>query len=337
MERITPKNLRNLRKKLGLSSQQAADSVYKNRRLWQRYEAPVTASSSLNIPPATLELFCLKHGLPYPPYINGNLGKAIGITGGTCPLESSVLAIELSTQLIEDGFDVLVVTSEFNYGNFNDEALAKNLPYPKVITFKEFPDNESKGEFNLSSLIRSGQDKLKQAIKSYDFTFFDISIGQAAMLYPDLEPEIILSPISVEESLYSIKQSILGISLLRDRLPKSKKIKFVTLMQNVNTDYAISLNQYGLNNDPEISSDFYRQAEKNKHKLTSVIEYFKSLSEEEIHFMNSYTSNIYREHLVNLDSALTVCHQDPNSLATHEVQGVKNEILRLLGVPERSY
>jgi predicted transcriptional regulator len=59
---MNSESVRALREKAGLSVAQAARSVQIADRSWQRYE-----SGDRKIPPGLVELFCLKHGIKYPP------------------------------------------------------------------------------------------------------------------------------------------------------------------------------------------------------------------------------------------------------------------------------
>ena len=53
--------------------------------------------------------------------------------------------------------------------------------------------------------------------------------------------------------------------------------------------------------------------------------------------MRSYTSNTYKIYSKGYDKGFSIFNKAPNSLPAHELRSVKNEILRLLGVPERPY
>jgi DNA-binding transcriptional regulator YiaG len=59
---MKPEAIKEMREKAGLSAAQAARSVQIADRSWQRYE-----SGDRKIPPGLVELFCLKHGIKYPP------------------------------------------------------------------------------------------------------------------------------------------------------------------------------------------------------------------------------------------------------------------------------
>ena len=114
-------------------------------------------------------------------------------------------------------------------------------------------------------------------------------------------------------------------------------------MMNVATDYTFSLSYYGLldfeddeliqkatnmNNEltkrnnwlkkekAKMSEWFHDLKAEQKESQAELIELFNNLHKIGITLMRSYTSN---------------------TLPAHELRSVKNEILRLLGVPERPY
>ncbi len=58
---ITPKQIRALRKRLGLSLSKVASQVHVSSRTWARYEA-----GERHIPEAILHLFCSLNGVAYP-------------------------------------------------------------------------------------------------------------------------------------------------------------------------------------------------------------------------------------------------------------------------------
>ena len=59
---MTRRDLRALRKKLGLSLSQVAAQVHVAPRTWARYE-----SGERHAPEAIIHLFCLANGVAYPP------------------------------------------------------------------------------------------------------------------------------------------------------------------------------------------------------------------------------------------------------------------------------
>lgn len=73
-KKMTPKQLKKLRIKLGHSTSSAATQVHVDRRSWQRYESGASPISE-----TTLHLFCLLNGVEYKPEMND---KLVHIGGG---------------------------------------------------------------------------------------------------------------------------------------------------------------------------------------------------------------------------------------------------------------
>ena len=342
MERITPENLRELRKKLGLSSQQAADSVYKNRRLWQRYEAPVTAGSSLNIPPATLELFCLKHGLPYPPNKQGKLGKLVSFYGGQGGAGHTLLTIDISTALMADGYEVLVISDRNGCAMFGEMSIKHNYSFPRTIEVES--SNNLSFTNDLVNLPYSTSPKaLKPIIDNYDFVFIDIGFMMAEKYFDVLEPDLIIGPAKINEIKDRNVRAFYNLRNLAKRFSEQKngKTKFALLMVAVSTDYAFSPGYYSLfdesADDYEERRDFYyEQQEKDQLAQEELLKLFNSLkSEPNMHLMNNYTSDAYDNYRERYAKGYSIFNKAPNSLPAHELRSVKNEILSMLGVPSR--
>lgn len=343
MERITPENLRELRKKLGLSSQQAADSVYKNRRLWQRYEAPVTASSSLNIPPATLELFCLKHGLPYPPNKQGKLGKLVSFYGGQGGAGHTSLTIDISTELMISGYEVLVISDSNGCSMFGEMSVKHNYPFPRTIEVEKLSQLSAAADDLFDFPFSSSPSSLKPVIDNYDFVFLDISLTIAEKYFDTLEPDLIIAPAKINELPHRNRRAFNSLKNLAARLAEQKndKTKLALLMVAVSTDYAFSPGDYGLfdesADDYEEERDIYfKQQEKDQLDQEELLKLFNSLtSEPNMHLMNSYTSDAYDSYRERYAKGYSIFNKAPNSLPAHELRSVKNEILRILGVPSR--
>jgi DNA-binding XRE family transcriptional regulator len=62
---VSPIQLKKLRKKLGLSQQEAADIVLSPKRSWQNWETDLGKTNHRAIPEPILELFCKKANLSY--------------------------------------------------------------------------------------------------------------------------------------------------------------------------------------------------------------------------------------------------------------------------------
>lgn len=366
MERITPENLRELRKKLGLSSQQAADSVYKNQRLWQRYEAPVIASSSLNIPPATLELFCLKHGLPYPPNKQGNLGKLVSFYGGQGGAGHTLLTIDICTLLMQEGFEVLIVTGKHGASIYRNQATDLNLPFPRVKEIDEYLLPTKSSFVNAIDAMHNNSKNIKSVLLNYDFVFLDISKGASPSFFEELQPDLIIGPSNLDDVPIRQMQAYHSLIDLKLNFKESGNdhTKLALLMMNVATDYTFSLSYYGLldfeddeliqkatnmNNEltkrnnwlkkekAKMSEWFHDLKAEQKESQAELIELFNNLHKVGITLMRSYTSNTYKIYSKGYDKGFSIFNKAPNSLPAHELRSVKNEILRLLGVPERPY
>lgn len=112
---ITPEQLRSTRKGMGLTARMAAASIRVTERTWQGYEAPEDSKSFRAMPAGLLELFCIKHGLPYPPLrLDGSptVGKAriISILSGTGGSGKTPITLELARALANSGKRTAVVT-----------------------------------------------------------------------------------------------------------------------------------------------------------------------------------------------------------------------------------
>jgi len=342
MNQITPENLRVLRKKLGLSSQQAADSVYKNLRLWQRYEAPLSASSSLRIPPATLELFCLKHGLPYPPNKQGKLGKLVSFYGGQGGAGHTLLTIDISIALMADGYEVLVISDRNGSAMFGEMSVKHNYPFPRTIQVDESNNMRFTNHLNLP--YSSSPESLKPIIENYDFVFLDINRTLAMDYFDELEPDLIIAPAKINEDNIRNRTAFNNVTNLSSRLAEQKnvKTKLALLMVAVSTDYAFSPSYHGLLDEnaddyEEVRDYFYDQQEKDQQDQEALLELFNTLGKlANVQFMNSYTSDAYDNYRERYAKGYSIFHKAPNSLPAHELLSVKNEMLRLLGIPDKN-
>ena len=342
MNQITPDNLRELRKKLGLSSQQAADSVYKNLRLWQRYEAPLSASSSLRIPPATLELFCLKHGLPYPPNKQGKLGKLVSFYGGQGGAGHTLLTIDISIALMADGYEVLVISDRNGSAMFGEMSVKHNYPFPRTIQVDESNNMRFTNDLNLP--YSSSPKSLKPIIENYDFVFLDINRTLAMDYFDELEPDLIIAPAKINEDNIRNRTAFNNVNNLSSGLAERKnvKTKLALLMVAVSTDYAFSPSYHGLLDEnaddyEEVRDYYYHQQEKDQQDQEELLELFNTLGKlANVQFMNSYTSDAYDNYRERYAKGYSIFHKAPNSLPAHELRSVKNEMLRMLGIPDKN-
>lgn len=127
---ITPEQLKYTRKGMGLTTKMAAASIRVTERTWQGYEAPTDSKSFRAMPAGLLELFCIKHGLPYPPLrLDGSPtvgeGRVISILSGTGGSGKTPITLELARTLARAGNRTAVVT---NSSFFKAERFAFQNP-----------------------------------------------------------------------------------------------------------------------------------------------------------------------------------------------------------------
>lgn len=331
MKLISPENLRKVRKKIGLSSQQAADSVYKNRRLWQRYEAPTSAASSLNIPAATLELFCLKHGLPFPPNKMGKLSKLISFCFGQGGAGHTSLTIDICAMLFQDGFDVLIVTGEHGASIYREFSIENNLPFPRVMVFdeRELQARDAEGTPTLINRLNSMREK-------YDFIFLDFGNYICKPYFKALVPDLIIGVANMSDTSHRSTQAMKNLTRYKLEQIENKDLKTLTamLMVGVPTTYTFEPSYYGFKHEGG-EKYFENEAAFQKKKQSDLFKHFNGLKECDIKLMNAYTSNAYDAYIGPIEQkGFSMLHHAPNSLPAHELHSVKNEILRLLNIPE---
>lgn len=68
---ITPQELKKLRANLGLTQEEAAKSIYVTKRSWQNWETEIGMQNHRVIQEGLLELFFIKHKIPYRTLDNG--------------------------------------------------------------------------------------------------------------------------------------------------------------------------------------------------------------------------------------------------------------------------
>lgn len=132
---IQPNSLKTTRERIGLTIEEAAESVRVSKRTWQAYESPPGHNSSRTISAGHLELFCLKHNLPFPPVrLDGSptVGdtRIVSIVGGTGGAGRTTISLELGRTLARANYSVAVVTdadylSQDNYQFTNPRILRR--------------------------------------------------------------------------------------------------------------------------------------------------------------------------------------------------------------------
>jgi cellulose biosynthesis protein BcsQ len=131
---IRPENLKKTREGLGLTVDQAARSVHVSKRTWESYET--RSPSYRTISPALLELFCIRHGLPFPPVrLDGSatIGdtRIVSILGATGGSGRTQISFEVARALTHAGYRTAVITdaeylAQENYNFDNPRILHKS-------------------------------------------------------------------------------------------------------------------------------------------------------------------------------------------------------------------
>ncbi len=120
MSLISPSDLKNLRRSLRLTCEQAAISIDIKARAWRSYETSADCKSHRTIPERNLRVFCERHGVPYPPTSNDgrllSVGcKIISITAYKGGVGKSPITVDVATELARRGSRVAIITGDVVY------------------------------------------------------------------------------------------------------------------------------------------------------------------------------------------------------------------------------
>jgi cellulose biosynthesis protein BcsQ len=214
---ITPEQLRKTRKGIGLTARVAAASIHVSERTWQGYEAPQDSKSFRAMPSGLLELFCLKHCLPYPPLrLDGTptVGAAnvISIVSATGGCGKTSITFEVARALAKAGQRTAIITDDLgsSHARFAFEHPVIFAEDRVSLTDYEVKDMRVKlraggvidghgnamvegidlfihqGELNRLAMKASPVTTLQELTKMSDFVFLDISANtETAMLVSD--------------------------------------------------------------------------------------------------------------------------------------------------------
>lgn len=126
MSLISPEDLKALRHALGLTAEQAAATIGVKERTWQSYETSLGQSSHRTIKMGSLQLFCERRGVPYPPVSNDgrllvNSCKVISITSTKGGVGKSPITVNVATELAARGKRVAIISNDIVYKCFVEE------------------------------------------------------------------------------------------------------------------------------------------------------------------------------------------------------------------------
>lgn len=122
---VSPKQLRRLREFAKLKTSDAATLARISKRAWESYEVPIDKPSSRAIPAATLELFCLKAKIPFPPVRDDgvlaiDVAKVLGFTCMKGGVGKSPITIEAANDLARRGYSVGIISDDGVFEAYKD-------------------------------------------------------------------------------------------------------------------------------------------------------------------------------------------------------------------------
>lgn len=120
MSLISPEDLKSLRHALGLTAEQAAATIGVKERTWQSYETSLGQPSHRTIKMSSLQLFCERRGVPYPPVSNDgrllvNGCKVMSITTLKGGVGKSPITVNVATELAARGKRVAIISNDIVY------------------------------------------------------------------------------------------------------------------------------------------------------------------------------------------------------------------------------
>ncbi|MCU7974891.1 hypothetical protein L5M43_06305 [Shewanella sp. SW36] len=332
--KITPEQIQSLRLKAGLTQKQAAEVVHVSIRQWQKFEEAETSGTHVRIGDATLELFCLKTGLSYPPQFSDGYhhGKVISFAGGAGGMARSSLTRDMAILLASDGYDVLVIVSE-KYSQL--KAAEKlftysNQPYPKILYEEDI-------NWNGHSYYKSS---FAEIIKHYDFIFFDLETGVRHLVANHFPIDLVITPGRPYDRFdVSVANSRTLRMRQKEGLFEKSSTKLAFLLIDVKTDYVFNFSSYvGDNFSDDLIEEALYYPNIYRKRYSEELATLYELEQEGVYVFNAYTTATYDYYsYLTIDKHKgneVVMHylDNPNTIAAHDLRSIKKEMLTLLGV-----
>lgn len=337
--KITPEQIQSLRLKAGLTQKQAAEFVHVSIRQWQKFEEAETSGTHVRIGDATLELFCLKTGLSYPPQFSDGYhhGKVISFAGGAGGMARSSLTRDMAILLTNDGYDVLVIVNEkYSHLKLMEKYFTySNQPYPKIL-FGEDVRWEGESIFN-SAFI--------DIASYYDFIFIDFEFGRGHLGITSFPVDLIITPYRLNDQFrVSINNTNDFLERKRHGQVENPKVKVAALLIGINTDFTFNLGFHSLDQFllewqmKNIQDDLQYFLKRDQLQLSEL----NQLNQKGVYVFNSYTTETYdfyksySKNNNNGNEAVMHYLDNPNTMAAHDLRSIKKEMLTLLGVNSNS-
>ena len=340
--KITTDQIKALRKKVGVTQKKAAELVHISTRQWQKFEEIDTSPTHVRIQDATLELFCLKTGIEFPPNLNKHMtksGKVISFAGGAGSIGRTLLTHDFAQLLVNEGHKVLIITNDFHY----TETLKHRLKdhdesCPRIIDIDNF-----KNSYNFKirkNFIRDFND-IKER---FDFIFFDIPDGvpnHYNILEIGIKFDLLITPCRLNDRFNVSIQSIVQFN---DTITKGNLSTKVALLL-LGVDWYFYNDFYYHSIDAELLSAgvskqvveyvFNRRDEvlaEKKHEFEICLQRVSCLSDTGVYVFQSYSSRAYayyeQSHLPK--DARKELITSTSTIIPFEDNAIKREMLTLL-------
>ncbi|GCF89243.1 hypothetical protein [Shewanella sp. M-Br] len=333
---ISPEQVKSLRLKVGLTQKQAAELVHVSLRQWQKFEESESSGTHVRIADATLELFCLKTGLSFPPNFSDGYhhGKVISFAGGAGGMGRSSLTRDMAILLANDGYDVLVIVNEkYSHLKLMEKYfIYSNQPYPKIL-FSE-------------DVCWSGEAVFESAFSDiagyYDFIFIDFEFGRGHLGITSFPVDLIITPYRLNNQFQvSMKNTYEFIEQKKQGKIENPKVQMAALLIDVSSDFTFNFVYHGLDYYLDNSQLKSIEDELKSYELKIELELlpkFNKLSEEGVYVFNSYTtktydfySNFSKVHNGGNEAVMHYLYNQ-NTMAAHDLRAIKKEMLMLLGI-----
>ena len=327
---ITPEQVKTLRQKVGITQKQAAASVHLSLRQWQKFEESESSSTYIRIPDATLELFCLKTGLSFPPAFGNTyrLGKTISFAGGPGGIGRSTLTRDMSLLLTQEGYEVLIVTDRRGQLVLAEKRfIATNTAFPKILAVEDIDwDNRPYADVSIGNIK-----------KNYDFIFFDLEKGQEHLNICKYEIDLIITPTN---PTHHVDTSLRNIVHFLNELKENQNTLVACLLVGISNDfnfdfYYYSLDQWLSESDLELS---FKGLREDREYQEGCLKDINDLVKFGVYVFEAYSSDIYKHyealHVEENGAWSTGYHfiDKPNTLSAHQMRAIKNELLRIFHI-----
>jgi hypothetical protein len=327
--KISPEHIKLLRHKVGVTQKEASALVHVSLRQWQKFEESESSATHVRISDATLELFCLKKGLSFPPvfHVDYKHGKTLSFAGGPGGIGRSTLTRDMSLLLTQEGFDVLIITDKTGQLILAEKRyIANNTPFPKILKIEDI-------EWNDKPYRGMSFENIK---KNYDFIFFDLEKNREHLNIAEYDIDLIITPINPPHHFDTSLRNCVNFI----QSSEGKNTIVACLIVGVSHDF--TFDPYTHSFDMWMSDKELRDAIENlewgKEQQERCLKNINELKELGVYLFDTYTGDIYKYyeslHVEEKGFWATGYHfiDKPNTLSAHQMRSVKNEILRLLKV-----